>query len=235
MPDPTSTYVSKPFRPDAATLARLLADLTDSDLTLRQIARDFHTDLFQLNAFLASSPALAEAHHAAALRIRLAAAAQLPEVLTTLLTMVRSYHADADRLRPDTPENRIRLVEHARDARRAAHLLFRLANYNPRPMRIRATDIPPQNHTAADAGPRDVGAATPAAPHPSHTDRLVNRRCDASLSRRSSSGAIPPRLTRGARRTELARSRARATSSPASARVARGLRPQRQQRRVAHA
>src|SRR6185369_14011425 len=110
--------------------------------------------LEQLSLFLLTEPALAHVaaiEAANAIRIRLAAASHLDRAVNTIITMLDGYAADADKLLTDTPRNRALREYQRANARRAAHLLYRLAHY--RPLAVHLNAVPGTRALQADTTP----------------------------------------------------------------------------------
>ncbi len=124
------------FNPTPDQLDDLLDDLSSPDLSLRDLARRFNTTIEAFSAWLYSGPArpfLEHSFHAATLRTRLAATHSLPSAVQALVTSLQDFVDESHKVTLRASLDTMPLREGRRaSARRAAHLLHRLANFTPR-------------------------------------------------------------------------------------------------------
>ena len=218
-------------------LSLLIEDLASPTLSLAQVAERHNTSLDSLSLYLTTSEALlhiANAELAAALRIRLAAQIQLHHAVQALTTSLKSFNEEAAKpaaphdtptaptttsitpLSSITPDAALREQQRS-NARRAAHLLFRLATFTPRSL---AGIAPPAHQPphAREPGPaRSTTPAAPTAPAPAarnhsassqHFAPLSPSRAPAPASRNGaahSPAPTPPRAAAPARNGDDAR------------------------------
>jgi len=152
------------FQPPPAAQIEFVQFLTRSDLTLHEIADAFNTTLEALTLYLTSEEGLAQiatTELACALRIRLAAMHHLPRAVDALGTMLEDYTQSTRNLPARESSSNLQSQtlreEQRKNARRASHLLFRLAHFTPRPIRA-------YTHTSQDPTPTLTPPSTPASP-----------------------------------------------------------------------
>jgi len=130
------------FQPPLAKHTEFVQFLTRSDLTLHEIADAFDTTLEALTLYLTSDEGLAQVattELACALRIRLAAMHYLPRAVDALGTMLEDYTQSTRNLpareSSSSLQSQTLREEQRKNARRASHLLFRIAHFTPRLIR----------------------------------------------------------------------------------------------------
>ena len=158
-----------PWPLDAKQQAFLLHLLQDPTQSMEAIADSMEWSLRVLNLYLSTEEGLllvAQCELATAVRTRIAAAAQLHNAIDALGMMLQEYaHSTRGTLMDERKHTTHVLREEQRaNARRAAHLLFRLAHFTPRPIKSydpapRGTGLPPGD-SAQDA--LDNRSPTPA-------------------------------------------------------------------------
>ncbi len=127
--------------------ALVLQLLQDPTCSLEAIADSLNWPLEHLTLYLTSAEGLAlitECELAIAVRTRVAAAAQLHAAINALGLMLSEYASTANKIPFDdrkTSTHELREVQRS-NARRAAHLLFRLAHFTPRPIKSYTPAIP---------------------------------------------------------------------------------------------
>ncbi len=164
---------SKPILP-IEQHARALEVLQSPHLSFEDAADALGLTLEQLTAFVTSDDGLAliaGAELAAAVRVRAMAAAQLHTVVDALSMMLLSYASSARNV-PTADSLRAQEFSETQrqNARRAGHLLFRLAHFSPRPLRAYE---PRAKEAGGENGPADTHALKPAAPPQSGTKPLL--------------------------------------------------------------
>ena len=165
-----------PCSPPPESIPLLLAQLTDSSLSLAAIAKSHGLTLTDLTTLMARpdiAEQLAAIHAAAAQRTRIVAAQHLP-LAVEVLASIAATHRDEDSppgFDPANPRHRILRLRHRESARRAASTLLRLANYAPRPPAlVGRTSCPPAPVAPPSHSPAQVGRTScpPALTTPSH-------------------------------------------------------------------
>lgn len=127
--------------------ALILQLLQDPTASLESIADSLNWPLEHLTLYLTSAVGLAliaECELAIAVRTRVAAAAQLHAAINALGLMLSEYASTADKIPFDDRKittHELREVQRS-NARRAAHLLFRLAHFTPRPIKSYTPAVP---------------------------------------------------------------------------------------------
>jgi len=108
-------------------------------MCLRDVAKKYNTTVGGLALFITSEDGLqtiATSELAAALRIRLTALHLLPDVVQAMGYIVNEYSREERRIPMENSLRRIRLLElKRRNAHRAGTLIFKLAHFNPRPIK----------------------------------------------------------------------------------------------------
>ncbi|HEX2837316.1 MAG TPA: hypothetical protein VHN77_04215 [Phycisphaerales bacterium] len=175
--EPTTPEPAPSAQPEPFPRAHLLHLLLDPTKSLHDVAATLHTTVDHLSLFLTSDQGealLSQAERTTALRTRALAAAQLHKAIAALATMLDDDNANAkldtnpnaDPGAPNTePTNlpsatTLALLRHKHQdqARRAAHLLLRLANFSPPP---RGTGLPPGGSAQATHNHRAPSPALP--------------------------------------------------------------------------
>ena len=123
---------------------------------MEAIADSMEWSLRVLNLYLSTEEGLllvAQCELATAVRTRIAAAAQLHNAIDALGTMLQEYAHCARRTLVDERKHTTHVLreEQRANARRAAHLLFRLAHFTPRPIRAYTPVPPPLSGGGAEA------------------------------------------------------------------------------------
>ena len=173
------------FNPTPDQLDDLLDDLSSPDLSLRDLARRFNTTIEAFSAWLYSEPArplLEHSFHAATLRTRLAATHSLPSAVQALVTSLQDFVDESHKvtLRPSLDTMPLREGRRT-SARRAAHLLHRLANFTPRSLEPHFLAPPSARAPSVSAGSSPSASSSP-----------------SSSSSSSSSASPPPTQPSGA-------------------------------------
>ena len=171
------------FTPDPARVEEFLEDISSFDMCFRDVASKWGTTVGGLATFITSEDGLqtiATAELAAALRIRLIALNRLPSVVEALGYIVMEYSREERRIPLENSLRRIRLLELKRaNAHRAGTLIFKLAHFNPRPIKsytVRPSTPPtPEGDTAVALGSRGLAHETHACAEPQacHTDETL--------------------------------------------------------------
>ena len=142
------------FTLDPARAEEFLEDISSFDMCFRDVASKWGTTVGGLALFITSEDGLqsiATAELAAALRIRLTAINLLPSVVEALGYIVMEYAREERRIPPENSLPRIRLFElKRRNAHRAGTLLFKLAHFNPKP--IKSYTVRPVNPSTPPGG-----------------------------------------------------------------------------------
>ena len=138
---------------------RLLLELLQSPQeSLESIANELKITLAALTIFLATDDAatlFAQADLANARRVRTAAAAQLEQCVGALSLMISGWVSDVTHnLRRETPKSRREQDREQESTRRAATLLYRIANFIPKALTVPApTPAPTPTPTPPPAPP----------------------------------------------------------------------------------
>jgi len=127
------------FAPDPARVEEFLEDISSFDMCLRDVAKKHGTTLGGLALYITSEDGfqtIATSELAAALRIRLTALHLLPDVVHAMGYIVNEYSREERRIPMENSLRRIRLLElKRRNAHRVGTLIFKLAHFNPRPIK----------------------------------------------------------------------------------------------------
>jgi len=144
-----------PFAPDPARVEEFLEDISCFDMCLRDVAKKHGTTLGGLALYITSEDGLqtiATSELAAALRIRLTALHLLPDVVQAMGYIVNEYAREERRIPMENSLRRIRLLElKRRNAHRAGTLIFKLAHFNPRPIKSYTVRPAAQSDFAAES------------------------------------------------------------------------------------
>jgi hypothetical protein len=156
-------------------------------MCFRDVASKWGTTVGGLALFITSEDGLqtiATAELAAALRIRLTALNLLPSVVEALGYIVMEYSREERRIPLENSLRRIRLLElKRRNAHRAGALIFKLAHFNPRPIKsytVRPNPPPtPPGGTAVALDSRGLehenhACAEPQACHTNETSQVID-------------------------------------------------------------
>jgi len=131
--------VPSPFVLDPSQTEAFLEDISSFDMCLRDVAKKYNTTVGGLALYITSEDGLqtiATSELAAALRIRLTALHLLPDVVQAMGYIVNEYSREERRIPMENSLRRIRLLElKRRNAHRAGTLIFKLAHFNPRPIK----------------------------------------------------------------------------------------------------
>ncbi len=148
---------------------RVLLELVQSPQeSLESIAHELKITLAALTLYLATDDAaslFAQADLANARRARTAAAAQLEQCIGALSLMISDWVTDVTHnLRRETPKSRREQDREQESTRRAATLLYRIANFTPKTLTV-PTPAPTPTPTPPPAPPlpakREVGGEVP--------------------------------------------------------------------------
>ncbi len=136
---------------------RVLLELLQSPQeSLESIANEFQITLAALTIYLATDDAatlFAQADLANARRARTAAAAQLEQCIGALSLMISGWVSDVTHnLRRETPKSRREQDREQESTRRAATLLYRIANFTPKTLTLPASTLPPAPPLPAQRG-----------------------------------------------------------------------------------
>jgi hypothetical protein len=138
---------------------RVLLELLQSPQeSLVSIANEFKITLAALTIYLATDDAatlFAQADLANARRARTAAAAQLEQCIGALSLMISDWVTDVTHnLRRETPESRREQDREQESTRRAATLLYRIANFTPKTLTVPTPTPPPAPNASPLPAPR---------------------------------------------------------------------------------
>jgi len=136
---------------------RVLLELLQSPQeSLVSIANEFDITLAALTIYLATDDAatlFAQADLANARRARTAATAQLEQCIGALSLMISGWVSDVTHnLRRETPKSRREQDREQESTRRAATLLYRIANFTPKTLTLAASTLPPAPPLPAQRG-----------------------------------------------------------------------------------
>jgi hypothetical protein len=142
---------------------RVLLELLQSPQeSLESIANELKITLAALTIYLATDDAatiFAQADLANARRARTAATAQLEQCIGALSLMISGWVSDVTHnLRRETPKSRREQDREQESTRRAATLLYRIANFPPKTLTLPASTPPPAPPLPAK---REVGGEVP--------------------------------------------------------------------------
>jgi hypothetical protein len=142
---------------------RVLLELLQSPQeSLESIANELKITLAALTVYLATDDAaslFAQSDLANARRARTAAAAQLEQCVGALSLMISGWVSDVTHnLRRETPKSRREQDREQESTRRAATLLYRIANFTPKTLTLAASTLPPAPPLPAQ---REVGGEVP--------------------------------------------------------------------------
>src|ERR1043165_3963474 len=122
------------FNPDPPLAAAVLDDLCDPSMSFEDVANHVNCSLDALAAWMTRpdiQERLANLATSAALRARMLAALQLPSAVNTISQILRAYATAEQSAAPRaTPEAQAHQETQRTSARRAAHLLLRIARYH---------------------------------------------------------------------------------------------------------
>jgi len=154
-----SSFVLDPSQTEA-----FLEDISSFDMCLRDVAKKYNTTVGGLALYITSEDGLqtiATSDLAAALRIRLTALHLLPDVVQAMGYIVNEYSREERRIPMENSLRRIRLLElKRRNAHRAGTLIFKLAHFNPRPIKSYTVRPAAQSaQTSSSSNESDVLAA----------------------------------------------------------------------------
>ena len=160
------------FTLDPARVDEFIEDISSFDMCFRDVASKWGTTVGGLALFITSEDGLqtiATAELAAALSIRLTALNLLPSVVEALGYIVMEYAREERSIPPENSLRHIRLLElQRRSAHRAGALTFKLAHFNPKP--IKSYTVRPVAPSAQTCGmpkrPLGHGGASDFAPVP---------------------------------------------------------------------
>jgi hypothetical protein len=136
---------------------RVLLELLQSPQeSLESIANELKITLAALTIYLATDDAatlFAQADLAHARRARTAATAQLEQCIGALSLMISGWVSDVTHnLRRETPKSRREQDREQESTRRAATLLYRIANFTPKTLTLPAPALPPAPPLPAQRG-----------------------------------------------------------------------------------
>jgi hypothetical protein len=188
---------------------RVLLELLQSPQeSLESIANVFKITLAALTIYLATDDAaslFAQADLANARRARTAAAAQLEKCIGALSLMVDDYISDVTHnLQRETPKSRREQDRQRETTRRAATVLYRIANFTPRTLTVPISASPNKN-PARQRGATDAPIAPPAPESQPLTPRASILPASTSPQRERAgchaksdidASPIPPRISR---------------------------------------
>jgi hypothetical protein len=142
---------------------RVLLELLQSPQeSIESIANELKITLAALTIYLATDDAatlFAQADLANARRARTAAAAQLEQCIGALSLMISGWVSDVTHnLRRETPKSRREQDREQESTRRAATLLYRIANFTPKTLTLPASTLPPAPPLPMQ---REVGGQVP--------------------------------------------------------------------------
>ncbi len=157
MPPPPAIPTLDPRKRDFA-----LRQLQNPTCSMEDVAESLGLTLEQLTLYLASDEGLqliAEAELSLAVRTRIAAAAHLHHAIDALGMMLSEYADGTRNIALDDRKHSTHVLHEAQrgNARRAAHLLFRLAHFTPKPIRAYG----PSPHGGGVAASATEGATRP--------------------------------------------------------------------------